>query len=281
MEVKQIVCPTKLLHPEARVPLHGSARAAGFDIYCVGGREGLDETKWDAVQIRAWEQFGERGQVVLAPGQSFLFRTGFQQAIQEGYVCLFWDRSGMGGKRCIHRLAGVIDDDYRGEWFVRLVNLSNEDQTIKVGDKIVQGIYQERIAAVFPIVPAGDDLPSTARGDGGFGSTDNPQPVDEEDAEEDLGSEAMTDEEEEDADLAGAAADVAGREDPTQPPGEIRYDGIDVEKAIAALGSDQVETAARWIETDTHFFPDGIKVDRSSLRLVEGQNVVAFTALED
>ncbi len=103
----------------------------------------------------------------------------------------------------------------------------------------------------------------------------------EEDAEEDLGSEAMTDEEEEDADLAGAAADVAGREDPTQPPGEIRYDGIDVEKAIAALGSDQVETAARWIETDTHFFPDGIKVDRSSLRLVEGQNVVAFTALED
>jgi len=85
-----------------------------------------------------------------------------------------WDRSGMGAKKIVHRLAGVIDEDYRGEWFVRLVNHSSEVVRVEVGDKIVQGIYTERTEVECPIVPA---LPETSRGTGGFGSTDKPRPV--------------------------------------------------------------------------------------------------------
>lgn len=169
---KQIVCPTKLLHPLAKAPTRGSEFAAGHDIYCVGGLTGVDESKWDANQQRAWRDMESRGYVTLDPGQGFLFRTGFSQAIQPGHACLLWDRSGMGGIKMVARLAGVIDEDYRGEWFVRLINLSQVPHVITVGDKIVQGVYQERIAAEFPVVT---ELPPTVRGDGGFGSTDKPK----------------------------------------------------------------------------------------------------------
>ena len=76
----------------------------------------------------------------------------------------------MGAVKCVHRLAGVIDEDYRGEWLVRLVNHGNKPVRINVGDKIVQGIYQEYAIANCPVVAT---LPETARGIGGFGSTDN------------------------------------------------------------------------------------------------------------
>jgi len=107
------------------------------------------------------------GYRTIDPGTGFLFRTGFAQAIQPDYGCFFWDRSGMGGKG-VHRFAGVIDEDYRGEWLVKLFNHSNRVVGIKPGDKIVQGIYQLRTEATFPIVT---ELPDTLRGEGGFGST--------------------------------------------------------------------------------------------------------------
>ncbi len=135
----------------------------------MGGVEGIDASKWDVVQRAEWAAMGERGYVDLRPGDAFLFRTGFAQAIQEDHCCLLWDRSGMGGKKIVHRLAGVIDEDYRGEWFVRLVNHSSETVRVSVGDKIVQGLYTERIEAECPIVPA---LVATHRGAAGFGSTD-------------------------------------------------------------------------------------------------------------
>lgn len=167
----KITCPTMLLHPMAKAPTHGSEKAAGYDIHCVGGLEGLDLSKWQEKpeQITAWKAMGEVGHVVLAPGEGFLFRTGFAQAIQPDHVCVLFDRSGMGGSKQVHRLAGVIDEDYRGEWFVRLINLSPVPVTIFVGDKIVQGLYQIRIEAEFPLT---NTLDATARGTSGFGSTD-------------------------------------------------------------------------------------------------------------
>ncbi len=171
--MKLIQCPTKLLHPQAKVPTRSSVWAAGHDICCVGGLEGLEKPEdWSAAQLRVWELFAENGCVVLMPGDGMIFRTGFAQAIREDYACFLWDRSGMGAKKCVGRLAGVIDPDYRGEWFVRLINHSRDAVSVKIGDKIVQGVYQERIAADCPIV---DSLPETIRGLGGFGSTDKPQ----------------------------------------------------------------------------------------------------------
>jgi len=118
---------------------------------------------WEAAQADL-----KANMFVLEPGGSHLFRTGISMAIEEGHACYFWDRSGMGAFQEVHRLAGVIDEDYRGEWLVKLINLSGVPRKISPGDKIVQGVFQERIEAEFPVV---DTLPETARGAGGFGST--------------------------------------------------------------------------------------------------------------
>jgi dUTP pyrophosphatase len=171
--MKNITCPTILIHPDAKAPARSKDEAMGHDICCVAGVEHLqDPSAWDPNQLKAWERMKETGQVVLQRGESFLFRTGFAQAIAPGYGCLLWDRSGMGAIKRVGRLAGVIDEDYRGEWMVRLVNFSNDTVIIKVGDKIVQGVYQERVAADCPVV---DSLPESSRGTAGFGSTDQPR----------------------------------------------------------------------------------------------------------
>lgn len=173
--MKNIICPTVLIHPEAKAPVRSEDEAMGHDICCVAGVEHLQEPeKWPPNQLKAWEKMGKDGYVVLQPGASFLFRTGFLQAIEPGYGCLLWDRSGMGAVKVIGRLAGVIDETYRGEWMVRLVNFSQDTVTIKVGDKIVQGVYQERVAAQCPTIPF-EKLPPSSRGTAGFGSSDKPK----------------------------------------------------------------------------------------------------------
>lgn len=164
-----IVCPTQLLHSRAQPPQFSGPYAMGHDICTVMGLEGLeDHEKWSSEQLAAWAKCGADRYYDLEPGQSFLFRTGFKQAIQPGWGCLLWDRSGMGGSKLIHRFAGVIDEDYRGEWFVRLVNFSQETHRIEDGARIVQGIYQQRVHAMCPAIQSLDD---TQRGRGGFGST--------------------------------------------------------------------------------------------------------------
>ena len=95
----------------------------------MAGVTGLqDPDKFSEHQLERWAEMEQHGYVHLAAWKGFLFRTGFAQAIQDEYCCLLWDRSGMGGAKQVHRLAGVIDPDYRGEWFVRLVN--NSDTTV-------------------------------------------------------------------------------------------------------------------------------------------------------
>lgn len=168
--MKKIVNDIELLHPLATVPTHGTDFAMGYDIYCVGGLEGLpDGHKWPKGQLEAWERFQESDQVTLYPQQGFIFRTGIAIAIEPGYGCLLWDRSGNGAMKMIGKLAGVIDEDYRGEWFVRLVNHSGIPVTFRQRDKIVQGIFQERIEAAFNQTT---NLPPSDRGLKWAGSTD-------------------------------------------------------------------------------------------------------------
>lgn len=107
--------------------------------------------------------------VVLQPGDSHIFTTGIASAIDPGYCVVLFDRSGMGAKKNIHRLAGVIDCTYRGEWLVCLTNLSKDVHNIKAGDKIVQGLV---LPVPDLIISEVDELDETYRGANGFGSTD-------------------------------------------------------------------------------------------------------------
>lgn len=108
--------------------------------------------------------------VVLEPLERKLIATGLFIELPTGYEAQVRPRSGLALKQGITCLnsPGTIDADYRGEIGVILINLSNEMQVIKTGDRIAQMV----IAPVTQISwePA-TALTPTNRGAGGFGST--------------------------------------------------------------------------------------------------------------
>lgn len=106
--------------------------------------------------------------VILKAGEQALVGTGVRVAIDEGYVGLVWDRSGLAAKHGITTMAGVIDSGYRGEIKVVLRNHSLEDFEITRGMRVCQLLIQPIVQAKLEKV---DDLDETHRGDTGFGSS--------------------------------------------------------------------------------------------------------------
>ena len=104
---------------------------------------------------------------ILQPGEAHIYKTGLSIEFPGGCVALLWDRSGL-GSRGIHRLAGVIDSEYRGEWGVVLLNTTKEPYEIKAGDKIVQCVLQKFEPVEIEEVK---ELTETARAEAGFGSS--------------------------------------------------------------------------------------------------------------
>lgn len=103
----------------------------------------------------------------LKPGEVHMFTTGISVEFPKGYVALLWDRSGLGSKG-IHRLAGVIDSGYRGEWKVVLLNTTKKPFAIAAGDKIIQCVIQK----YEPVkISEAKKLSSSKRGKKGFGSS--------------------------------------------------------------------------------------------------------------
>ncbi len=108
--------------------------------------------------------------LILAPGERTLVPTGLAIALPEGYEAQVRPRSGLAARNGVTVLntPGTVDADYRGEVKVILANLGNENFTIERGMRIAQMV-------IAPVVQASlqeaDELPETARGEGGFGST--------------------------------------------------------------------------------------------------------------
>ncbi|MGC1379812.1 MAG: dUTP diphosphatase [Candidatus Baltobacteraceae bacterium] len=111
-----------------------------------------------------------REQLTLLPGARALVPTGFSIALPPGYEAQIRPRSGLAirsGVTCLNA-PGTIDADYRGEVQVVLANLGSEPVVIRRGDRIAQMVVAPVSRAAFDLV---DELPPTARGGGGFGST--------------------------------------------------------------------------------------------------------------
>jgi dUTP diphosphatase len=106
----------------------------------------------------------------LAPFERRLFRTGFSIAVPDGYECQIRPRSGLALRHGITlpNTPATIDSDYRGELMVALVNLGTETFRVTRGMRIAQMIVAPVERVTFRPV---DDLPPTARGTGGFGSS--------------------------------------------------------------------------------------------------------------
>ncbi len=137
----------KKLKADATIPTYGSVNAAGADLYAC-----LDAA------------------LTIEPGDTYLVPTGLAMELPEGYAGLIYARSGLASKKGLApaNKVGVVDSDYRGEVMVALHNHSKVSATIEPNERIAQLVITPYITASFALV---DELDSTERGAGGFGST--------------------------------------------------------------------------------------------------------------
>lgn len=132
----------KLLNEKARMPLRNNINDAGLDLLCYESH-------------------------ILKPGVPVMINTGVSMELPDNTVGMICDRSSM-GKKGIKVLGGIIDEPYRGECKVCLINLTHEDIIIDAGDKVAQML----ILPVLYLKPKKvDTLSQTLRGDKGFGSS--------------------------------------------------------------------------------------------------------------
>lgn len=141
---------TKILDSHGwKLPAYETASAAGMDL-----RAAIE---------------GDEAQVI-APGDILIVPTGIALGIPEGFEAQVRPRSGLAAKHGVTVLnsPGTIDADYRGEIKVILINHGRKPYEIRRGDRIAQMVFASVVRADLVVV---DQLTSSERGDGGFGST--------------------------------------------------------------------------------------------------------------
>ena len=108
--------------------------------------------------------------VVLKPLERKLIPTGLKIELEHGYEAQIRPRSGLSIKHGISLIncVGTIDEDYRGEVCIPIVNLSNQSYVIQPGERVAQMIIAKYEQAKIEVVT---ELTDTVRGEGGFGST--------------------------------------------------------------------------------------------------------------
>ena len=108
--------------------------------------------------------------VLLKPLERKLIPTGLKIELEHGYEAQIRPRSGLSIKHGITLIncVGTIDEDYRGEVCVPLVNISDKEYTIEPDERIAQMVIAKVEQAKIEVVT---ELTETARGEGGFGST--------------------------------------------------------------------------------------------------------------
>ncbi len=142
----------KKLHPDAIIPQYQTDGSSGFDFHAIED-------------------------IIIHSGDTVLVKTGLSFEIPKGFELQVRPRSGMSLKTKL-RVAnspGTIDSDYRGEVCIIMDNISHRDPypftesaLITKGDRIAQGVICPIIRAQFEEV---EELSSTDRGEGGFGSS--------------------------------------------------------------------------------------------------------------
>jgi len=107
---------------------------------------------------------------VVPAGKRALIPTGIKVSIPVGYEGQVRPRSGLAAKHGITVLnsPGTIDSDFRGMIQVILLNTGAEEFIIRKGDRIAQLVFSQVFRAIFQRT---ENLSSTDRGEGGFGST--------------------------------------------------------------------------------------------------------------
>jgi len=111
--------------------------------------------------------------LTLAPGRTARVPTGLQIALPAGHEGQVRPRSGLAARHGVTVLnaPGTVDEDYRGEVQVLLINHGDKAFTIQSGDRIAQLIVAPVTHVEIETVQNEAALGGTERGEGGFGST--------------------------------------------------------------------------------------------------------------
>jgi dUTP pyrophosphatase len=111
--------------------------------------------------------------ITLEPGGSARVGTGLRLALPPGHEGQVRPRSGLAARHGVTVLnaPGTIDEDYRGEVQVLLVNHGAEPFTLESGVRIAQLVVAPVTQVEIEAVNDDAALGGTERGDGGFGST--------------------------------------------------------------------------------------------------------------
>jgi len=138
----------------------GADEGLGLPQYATQGSAGAD--------VRA--NLPERRAITLSAGGRVLVPTGLRLAIPDGYEVQIRPRSGLALHHGITlpNSPGTIDADYRGPLGVIVMNAGDQDFVIEHGMRIAQMVVAPVVQARFHAV---EDLETTLRGAGGFGST--------------------------------------------------------------------------------------------------------------
>ncbi|MBQ3915573.1 MAG: dUTP diphosphatase [Ruminococcus sp.] len=138
----------KKLDEKAVIPERATAGSAGLDISAC-----LDSP------------------VVLEPGDIKMIPTGLAaQTDCCDVAMLIYPRSGLSTKHGVSlaNCVGVVDSDYRGAWFIPLINHGTKPFTVEHGMRIAQ-LVPTRV--LIPEIEISESLDDTERGEGGFGSS--------------------------------------------------------------------------------------------------------------
>lgn len=163
-----IKCPMKVAVinlSNNSLPKYESKGAAGMDVRADFSRV----TPQNPIKLYGSGEFDfEKKMLRLDPMSRALIPTGIKVALPEGVEMQVRPRSGMALKKglTVINTPGTVDEDYRGEVGVPIVNLSSEEVWIETGERICQFVFNVVEHAEWELV---DTLDETERGEGGFG----------------------------------------------------------------------------------------------------------------
>ncbi|WP_394235787.1 dUTP diphosphatase [Niallia oryzisoli] len=135
----------KRIHPDAKLPLQANTGDAGMDLYSIDN-------------------------IMIPSGEAKLIRTGLQIELPQGTEAQIRPRSGLALKHSLTVLnsPGTIDEGYRGEIGVILINHGKEPFLVEKSMRIAQMVIQ-----LVPTIQVTEvnELSETVRGSSGFGSS--------------------------------------------------------------------------------------------------------------
>ena len=153
----------------------GTSKSAGIDFYVPKFEESFinDLVEKNRDKIDNKMIIVNKSMIFLAPHTSILIPSGIKVNIPEGYALFANNKSGVGSKKGLDRLAELIDEDYMGEVYINVTNTSSFPVQIFEDEKIIQFTLQS-INYATPQEVSEQELYTdkiSERGEGGFGST--------------------------------------------------------------------------------------------------------------